>query len=107
MNKNIHTKPPSKLLCPQYGGPVRSFLGNHLHRSELRIEQKRPRERKRLIFLDEPEAFGEASEIIHHDSFVLHAEFIRPLADRSEEHTSELQSPDQLVCRLLLEKKKK
>src|SRR5947208_9439821 len=26
---------------------------------------------------------------------------------RSEEHTSELQSPDQLVCRLLLEKKKR
>src|SRR5258708_29256783 len=36
----------------------------------------------------------------------------RPLSDspnhesRSEEHTSELQSPDHLVCRLLLEKKK-
>src|SRR5256885_14880096 len=30
----------------------------------------------------------------------------RPL-DRSEEHTSELQSPCNLVCRLLLEKKKK
>src|SRR5947208_7287035 len=29
------------------------------------------------------------------------------LAQRSEEHTSELQSPDHLVCRLLLEKKKK
>src|SRR5258708_39380950 len=28
-------------------------------------------------------------------------------ASRSEEHTSELQSPDHLVCRLLLEKKKK
>src|SRR5258708_30689497 len=28
-------------------------------------------------------------------------------AERSEEHTSELQSPDHLVCRLLLEKKKK
>src|SRR5258708_29406525 len=28
-------------------------------------------------------------------------------AFRSEEHTSELQSPDHLVCRLLLEKKKK
>src|SRR5258708_11103684 len=27
--------------------------------------------------------------------------------DRSEEHTSELQSPDHLVCRLLLEKKRK
>src|SRR5258708_29880999 len=29
------------------------------------------------------------------------------VAGRSEEHTSELQSPDHLVCRLLLEKKKK
>src|SRR5256885_8120832 len=28
------------------------------------------------------------------------------VADRSEEHTSELQSPCNLVCRLLLEKKK-
>src|SRR2546426_6658493 len=33
------------------------------------------------------------------------AEFPGPL--RSEEHTSELQSPCNLVCRLLLEKKKK
>src|SRR5258708_31617082 len=30
-----------------------------------------------------------------------------PFCLRSEEHTSELQSPDHLVCRLLLEKKKK
>src|SRR5258708_24890596 len=29
-----------------------------------------------------------------------------PPPGRSEEHTSELQSPDHLVCRLLLEKKK-
>src|SRR5690348_18002408 len=29
-----------------------------------------------------------------------------PIAMRSEEHTSELQSPVHLVCRLLLEKKK-
>src|SRR5258708_25941710 len=29
------------------------------------------------------------------------------IVSRSEEHTSELQSPDHLVCRLLLEKKKK
>src|SRR5207244_10039479 len=28
-------------------------------------------------------------------------------SNRSEEHTSELQSPDHLVCRLLLEKKKR
>src|SRR3712207_7159614 len=31
----------------------------------------------------------------------------RPLDQRSEEHTSELQSRQYLVCRLLLEKKKK
>src|SRR5258708_20660488 len=31
----------------------------------------------------------------------------RSITTRSEEHTSELQSPDHLVCRLLLEKKKK
>src|SRR5258708_21444998 len=30
----------------------------------------------------------------------------RRRSERSEEHTSELQSPDHLVCRLLLEKKK-
>src|SRR5258708_21486650 len=30
----------------------------------------------------------------------------RSASSRSEEHTSELQSPDHLVCRLLLEKKK-
>src|SRR5258708_29538597 len=30
-----------------------------------------------------------------------------PARVRSEEHTSELQSPDHLVCRLLLEKKKR
>src|SRR5258708_14252582 len=46
------------------------------------------------------------------------AEFVRQAAaigaqavgrahQRSEEHTSELQSPDHIVCRLLLEKKKK
>src|SRR5207244_6314288 len=34
------------------------------------------------------------------DALILHALY------RSEEHTSELQSPDHLVCRLLLEKKK-
>src|SRR5256885_11963104 len=32
--------------------------------------------------------------------------FLTPVFYRSEEHTSELQSPCNLVCRLLLEKKK-
>src|SRR5438309_7474654 len=34
-------------------------------------------------------------------------DFSREVPDRSEEHTSELQSQFHLVCRLLLEKKKK
>src|SRR5947208_10247679 len=41
---------------------------------------------------------------IQHCSYVIN-ECCQP-AVRSEEHTSELQSPDHLVCRLLLEKKK-
>src|SRR5258708_28525096 len=32
---------------------------------------------------------------------------VNSVLGRSEEHTSELQSPDHLVCRLLLEKKKR
>src|SRR5690554_7419899 len=35
------------------------------------------------------------------------ARCLRPTSRRSEEHTSELQSRPHLVCRLLLEKKKK
>src|SRR5258708_39141213 len=51
---------------------------------------------------------GESIEPVH---FLRHFWQKKPLlirgAFRSEEHTSELQSPDHLVCRLLLEKKKK
>src|SRR2546426_7921664 len=36
-----------------------------------------------------------------------HVDVAKRFAGRSEEHTSELQSPCNLVCRLLLEKKKK
>src|SRR5690606_41980282 len=36
-----------------------------------------------------------------------HGRHVERIADRSEEHTSELQSRENLVCRLLLEKKKK
>src|SRR5437879_12576420 len=38
--------------------------------------------------------------------WILHPWMISPGLSRSEEHTSELQSPMYLVCRLLLEKKK-
>src|SRR5258708_14242949 len=46
---------------------------------------------------------GEAGDPVH----LLRARAAGVRAGRSEEHTSELQSPDHLVCRLLLEKKKK
>src|SRR2546427_4115639 len=43
-----------------------------------------------------------------HEAVVVHIDLgARLLLDRSEEHTSELQSQSNLVCRLLLEKKKK
>src|SRR3712207_7701177 len=41
------------------------------------------------------------------DAEQLYHRLSRALAERSEEHTSELQSRQYLVCRLLLEKKKK
>src|SRR2546430_2951863 len=41
--------------------------------------------------------------LVHVDLHLDH----RKVGDRSEEHTSELQSQSNLVCRLLLEKKKK
>src|SRR5690348_18001960 len=51
--------------------------------------------------------------IYQHSTSVSHTKLgpwqigFKPQRPRSEEHTSELQSPVHLVCRLLLEKKKK
>src|SRR2546429_6530661 len=45
--------------------------------------------------------------VLHTGRFKLEHAGGMPLAERSEEHTSELQSRLHLVCRLLLEKKKK
>src|SRR2546426_8341245 len=56
--------------------------------------------------------YGEAFPAAYREDFAAQAavadiERIERLDPRSEEHTSELQSPCNLVCRLLLEKKKK
>src|SRR5258708_25048450 len=51
---------------------------------------------------DQPEASGRRSRL----SAGIERVRFRTGRFRSEEHTSELQSPDHLVCRLLLEKKK-
>src|SRR2546430_3357381 len=61
----------------------------------------------------EPDALpGEADAARREDRPAQHAPRERPapadgIVARSEEHTSELQSQSNLVCRLLLEKKKK
>src|SRR5256885_10222021 len=53
-------------------------------------------------------ASSPASFCLRSSSFCSRRLFVTPLISsfRSEEHTSELQSPCNLVCRLLLEKKK-
>src|SRR3989475_5760625 len=43
---------------------------------------------------------------LQNELFDLGGELATPPSERSEEHTSELQSQSNLVCRLLLEKKK-
>src|SRR5690606_10775156 len=58
-----------------------------------------------VLFTDQP-AFGTVE--VHHTgggTFDTHFVFNGTTAHRSEEHTSELQSRENLVCRLLLEKK--
>src|SRR5207244_11457781 len=47
----------------------------------------------------------DGAEGLHHRHAALQRERKAAREARSEEHTSELQSPDHLVCRLLLEKK--
>src|SRR5437879_11069104 len=55
--------------------------------------------------LSPAEAHGERHEVLREDDA---RDVVRgAVVHRSEEHTSELQSPMYLVCRLLLEKKKK
>src|SRR5258708_11278772 len=46
------------------------------------------------------------SNQLHGSAFDYYASAALSARNRSEEHTSELQSPDHLVCRLLLEKNK-
>src|SRR5258708_14437862 len=59
-------------------------------------------------YIDESEVLTPADYSHHIDKWAFTVPFVCGSTNlRSEEHTSELQSPDHLVCRLLLEKKKK
>src|SRR2546426_9337028 len=73
--------------------------------AKMDVSDESPRSRNRVIFSSNS-TLGSLSRLA--ERVAISAEkFIRLSLKRSEEHTSELQSPCNLVCRLLLEKKKK
>src|SRR2546427_5818287 len=86
-------RPPRSTLFP-YTTLFRSRRTGRLPGAEL---DPQPREQRRQHD-DEPRLDGDEPRGVQ-----LHAQQL----ERSEEHTSELQSQSNLVCRLLLEKKKK
>src|SRR5256885_11121223 len=93
-------RPPRSTLFP-YTTLFRSLLVDHrwarVGSSNLNVSS--------LLGNYELDLFAECN----HLAAALAQQFLRDLAssrERSEEHTSELQSPCNLVCRLLLEKKK-
>src|SRR5256885_11321292 len=89
-------RPPRSTLFP-YTTLFRSRrLVQHQHG---RVAQNRARDRDPLLL-----AAREPVAALAHERVVALGE---RRDERSEEHTSELQSPCNLVCRLLLEKKKK
>src|SRR3712207_8449137 len=67
------------------------------------------REWGRVVYLGEGGSVTlEPSPLLLHKQLTLHGSWVCGIFEmRSEEHTSELQSRQYLVCRLLLEKKKK
>src|SRR5258708_22563384 len=97
-------RPPRSTLFPY------TTLFRSMHENRLRLCFPRKKQKMRgfmcLVVLFGKTLFeqGAVHPVCIHHNHVTNAD--APLVDRSEEHTSELQSPDHLVCRLLLEKKK-
>src|SRR2546427_7738559 len=56
---------------------------------------------------EQPSVLGHHAAVLHDADAGARERLRRVVVARSEEHTSELQSQSNLVCRLLLEKKKK
>src|SRR5688572_31362940 len=78
---------------------ARALAGRHVG-----LLFEKPSLRTRVTFTIGVRELG--GDIVEIPADVMHADR-EPINDRSEEHTSELQSQSNLVCRLLLEKKKK
>src|SRR2546426_9890406 len=92
-------------ICIAGGGPAGMMLGLLLARSGIRVKVL---EKHSDFFRDFRGDTIHPSTLEILDELGMLDEFLKlPHQEvRSEEHTSELQSPCNLVCRLLLEKKK-
>src|SRR5258708_22196408 len=88
--------------------PPRSTLFPYTTLFRSKINQITTASTQKMIFVGVPMPKLTKSAIFRNLSLIHLASFIAfsIYRGRSEEHTSELQSPDHLVCRLLLEKKK-
>src|SRR5256885_5683578 len=98
-------RPPRSTLFP-YTTLFRSLAARLLGGHVVDRAEDRPRVGHRAALgqgARDPEV-GDLGVAVAIDEDVLRLEVA--VHDRSEEHTSELQSPCNLVCRLLLEKKK-
>src|SRR5437016_9624748 len=91
--------PPTPPLFPYttlFRSDEVSALTAAFHRMRLRLQETQGQ----LLDAERLATIGRMASTISHD-------LRHPLTARSEEHTSELQSLTNLVCRLLLEKKNK
>src|SRR5256885_8627881 len=97
-------RPPRSTLFP-YTTLFRSRLPPGSLREQW--EQTRGAKAMREAYVAEAMRFDRSARIEEVKALLQALDLDKHVKLRSEEHTSELQSPCNLVCRLLLEKKKK
>src|SRR5688572_32245337 len=115
MRDTRHVRGPEIKLRPvtrkERRVPSALFLRQHVSFSlELRVRRDAPRLCNHLPALDVLALYAtqQQTNVVACRAFVQQLlEHLHTRHHRSEEHTSELQSQSNLVCRLLLEKKKK
>src|SRR3712207_8995341 len=95
-------RPPRSTLCPY----TTLFRSGYV---QFVVKPSRPCEREHAVndfcFISITVFRIRSIVTEENDAKLLGFRGIKPIVDRSEEHTSELQSRQYLVCRLLLEKK--